>query len=64
MERNIAKVVRKFRLGDEPNDFEYWQSRTPQERLDALEEIRKEYNEWKYGPDQRFQRVYRIVKQA
>ncbi len=45
------------------NDFAFWQSRTPEERLAALEEIRKEYNTWKYGTEPGFQRVYRIVKQ-
>ena len=54
-----------FRVGklkDLGNDFEYWQSKSPQERLDALELIRHEYNTWKYGTGQGLQRVYRVIK--
>ena len=28
----------------------------------AIEQIRKEYNTWKYGSEQRFQRVYSVIK--
>lgn len=44
------------------SDFQYWQSKSYSERLIALEEIRNEYNCWKYGSEQRLQRVYRIIK--
>jgi hypothetical protein len=54
--------VRKGKLKDQGNDLEFWLSRPPEERLAALEQIRQEYNTWKYGPGQGFQRVYRIVK--
>ena len=40
----------------------YWSSLTSVERLKELEEIREQYNQWRYGADQGFQRVYRIVK--
>ena len=40
----------------------YWSSLTGVERLKELEEIREQYNQWRYGADQGFQRVYRIVK--
>ncbi|MGA3287256.1 MAG: hypothetical protein ABSD46_07510 [Bacteroidota bacterium] len=62
MERSIKPVAHFYKKGEEPSDFAYWQSRPPEERLDALEEIRKEYNEWKYGSQQRLQRIYSIVK--
>jgi hypothetical protein len=54
--------VRKGRLKDQGNDLAYWLSRPPEARLAELERIRQEYNEWKYGPDQGFKRVYRVVK--
>ena len=61
--RTVEKVVIKTILGEEKSAFSYWQTKSYAERLAALEEIRREYNDWKY-PDakQRFQRVYRIVK--
>jgi len=63
MERKIVKVAVKTKLDEKNSDFSYWQSRSYAERLHALEEIRREYNGWKYtDAEQRFQRVYRIVK--
>ncbi len=59
----IEKVVTKSRLSEQKSDFAFWQSKTYAERLTALEEIRQEYNNWKYtDAEKRFQRVYRIVK--
>jgi hypothetical protein len=49
MERNIAPVVTIKNLHDKGSDFAYWQKQTPQNRIDALEQVREEYNFWKYG---------------
>lgn len=51
-----------YKRGQEPSDVSYWRSRPPIERLIALEEIRREYNHWKYGTKPILQRVYRIIK--
>lgn len=59
LDRNKIQV---YKIGEEPDDLLYWLSRPPVERIQALEAIRKEYNDWKYGPERRFQRVYRVVK--
>lgn len=59
---SISKVVKKFKINEQPNDFSFWQSKSYEERLDALEQIRKEYNSWKYDVESRFQRIYRVVK--
>ena len=58
----ISKVVKKFQINEQPNDFVYWQSKSYEERLNALEQIREEYNQWRYNAEQGFQRVCRIVK--
>lgn len=50
--RSIANVVRKTRLGRLSGDREYWLTRSPGERIAALEEIRREYNNWKYSDAQ------------
>jgi len=55
-------LVRVFNKGEEPDDIFYWLSRPPIERIRALEEIRKQYNDWKYGAGLEFQRVYTIIK--
>lgn len=61
----MEKVVKIYNMGEQPSDFEYWQSRNYEERLSALEEIRKDYNTWRYGnAKQGLQRVYRVVKRA
>ena len=59
----IKKIVTKVKLSEQKSDFLYWQTKSYTERLNVLEEIRREYNNWKYtDAEQRFQRVYRIVK--
>lgn len=61
--RKIVKIINKTMLGEKESDFAYWQTKSYAERLAALEEIRREYNNWKYtDAEQRFQRVYRVVK--
>ncbi|HEX8265797.1 MAG TPA: hypothetical protein VF596_10350 [Pyrinomonadaceae bacterium] len=61
--RTIEKVVTKGNLDAQKSDFWYWQTKSYAERLAALEEIRSEFNKWKYGDAQpRLQRVCRITK--
>ena len=57
-------TVNKYKLGEEPSDFAYWQSRPPKERLRALETIRREHHGWTDDTYPRLQRVYRIVERA
>ena len=54
--------VRKGKIEEQGNDFEFWQTQSQYVRLLTLEQIREEYNRWKYGTEQGFQRVYKIVK--
>ncbi len=63
MERMDKTKVRKVKTTEQVTEFAYWQSRTPQERLAALEAIRREYHGWHDGTGPRLQRVLRIVKQ-
>jgi hypothetical protein len=59
----MEKVVTKTSIRGKASDLAYWRSKSFAERLAALETIRSEYNTWKYtDAEQRFQRVYRIVK--
>lgn len=55
-------IIKKYKIEEAPTDFVYWQSRPYTERMAALETIREEYIRWRYDPQPRFQRVYRIVK--
>ena len=41
-------------------NLEYWLSRPPEERLAAVDTLRRQY----YGDSQRLQRVVRVIQQA
>jgi hypothetical protein len=58
----VEPIVTRINIRDAKNDFAYWQTQSPQARLEALEEIRREYHLWRYGAEPRLQRVCRIVK--
>lgn len=55
-------VVRKGKIKEQGNDFLFWQTQSYLKRLETIEQIRQEFNLWKYGNEQGFQRVYTIVK--
>jgi hypothetical protein len=57
----IARVVTKLKLGQEEGDVAYWQAQSPEARLTALEEIRREYHRWKYGGDPSMRKVVTII---
>ena len=61
-DRMDKTFIRKGKLKDQGNDFEFWQSQPYETRLAVIEQIRKEYNSWKYGNEQGFQRVYKVIK--
>lgn len=58
----VQKVITKIKKGDKKTDFEFWQTQPYEVRLATLEEIRREYHQWKYHAEPRLQRVYTIVK--
>lgn len=58
----IKKVVVKKKLTDRKTDAAYWRSLPYSARLAALEEIRREYHQWRYGVQPGFQRVLTVVK--
>ena len=57
----MEKVVKKGNIKELKNNYLFWKSRSYLERLEATEEIRNEYNNWKYGSEQRFQRILRVI---
>ncbi len=59
----MEKVVKKYKLNEEPNDLEYWLSKPYAERLRALEVLKENYiNFFLNGHKPGLQRVYRVVK--
>jgi hypothetical protein len=59
----MEKVISKVNSKKQNNDFSYWQKQSYQKRLEALEQIRQQYHQYKYNAEPRLQRVYTIVKQ-
>jgi hypothetical protein len=59
----MEKVINKIKIKDQKTDFSYWQQQPYQIRLQALEQIRQQYHQYKYNAEPRLQRVYRITKQ-
>jgi len=58
----IQKVIRKTTFEAQGNDFAYWQTQPYEVRLATVEQIRREYHNWKYGAEPGFQRVLKIIK--
>ncbi|MDP3580837.1 MAG: hypothetical protein Q8S39_02810 [Ignavibacteria bacterium] len=59
----MEKVVRKISLKDKRNyDLEYWLSKTPEERIAAVEFLRKQTYETEDGSTPRLQRIVKVVK--
>ncbi len=58
----IQKVITKRKKDDSSilDDLAYWQKRSPEERISAVEILRRQY----YGSSGRLQRVSRIVERA
>lgn len=60
--RQIEKVFFRRNIHDRQNDVAYWLSQPPEARIAAVEELRSQYNQWRYGAQPRLERVYRVVK--
>ena len=59
----IQKKVKIINLNDKEQlnyDLNYWLSLTPEERISAVEILRRQYN----GNSARLQRTVRIIKQS
>ena len=48
-------------MKDKSTDFEYWMTKTPVERLEAIEFLRLQYINFNKDAQQGFQRVCRII---
>jgi len=57
----MEKVLKIVSLKDKSNDFEYWSSKSPIERLNALELLRNQYIKFKKDVQPGLQRVCTII---
>jgi hypothetical protein len=59
----VKKKIKKISLKEaEGKDLAYWRTKTPEEKLDALQQLRELYYDLNNESRKRFQRVYRIIK--
>ena len=59
----MEKVISVIKKSDERNDFKFWQSKSYQERINAIETLRLQYTQMKKNVQQGLQRVYTVVNQ-
>lgn len=59
----MEKVLKIGHLKDRQSDFTYWQTKTPIERLNAIEFLRQQYIKFQKNAQPGFQRVCRIINQ-
>ena len=57
----MEKVVTIRSLKDKQDDFEYWLTKTPAERIAAIELLRQNYTPFLKDAPQRLQRIYRVI---
>jgi hypothetical protein len=57
-----VKTIRKVKKSEEQSDYSFWKTQSYEARLEALEKIREEFNNWNYGSQQGFQRIYKVIK--
>ena len=59
----IAKVIKVRELNDNAlilDDLKYWLSKSPEERVEAVDYLRKQF----HGNSERLQRVVRVVQRS
>lgn len=59
----MEKVISIVKKSDTQSDFQYWQTKTIRERIDAIEILRFQYIEMNKNVQPGLQRVYTVVKQ-
>jgi hypothetical protein len=59
----MEKVIKKITTREKQSDFEYWLTKTHQERLDALEFLRQQYINFNKNVQSRLQRICTITNQ-
>ena len=59
----MDKVLKIVSIKDRQSDFEYWITKTPAERLEAIEFLRIQYQSLIKNVHPGFQRVCRVVNQ-
>lgn len=60
----MEKVLKIVSLKDQKSDYSYWLTKSPQVRLDAIEQLRIQYINFLKNVEPRLQRVCTIINKA
>ncbi len=60
--KNPVRVARKFRIGEEPKDSEYWLTVSMKDRLDALLDLIATHHGWTDEAAPRLERVLEVIE--
>jgi len=61
----MEKTLRKVSFAEaEKEDIAFWKSKSAEDKLDALQQLREMYYEIYNESRKGFQRIYRVIKQA
>ena len=61
----IEKIIKKMKIQPhDPYDAGYWLTRTPEERLSAVEIMRRDHWKKTYADESGFPRVYKVIKHS
>ena len=60
----MKQSIKKLSIEEaDVSDIQFWKSKSPEEKLDALQNLREIYYSMKNESRKGFQRVYRVIKQ-
>jgi len=60
----VKQSIKKLSIEEaDVSDIQFWKSKSPEEKLDALQNLREIYYSMKNESRKGFQRVYRVIKQ-
>ena len=61
----IEKINKKMKIRPhDPDDTGYWLAKTPEERLSAVEVMRRDHWKNTYADESGFPRVYNVIKHS
>lgn len=61
---SVERVVSKKHVGESDEPWRYWLTRPIEERIDAVEQLRREHHGWLRGTEPGLPRVLEIVRRA
>lgn len=61
---SIERIVTIRRSDDHDEHWQYWVTRPMPERIEAVEELRREHHGWSHETEPRLPRVFRIIRQS